>query len=75
MAIVSKVGKDRRGNVIYKRNPDGTDAPPAIRIERRTATRDGREVEFEVRIEEPIVDDELPEVLQAWRRIRSGETA
>lgn len=73
MAIVDRVGKDRRGNVIYKRNPDGTDAPPRVRTERRTAIRDGREVEVQIRIEEPVIDDELPEVLDAWRRFQHGE--
>jgi type I restriction enzyme M protein len=73
MAIVDRVGKDRRGNVIYKRNPDGTDAPPRVRTEQRTAIRDGREVEVQIRIEEPVIDDELPEVLDVWRRFQYGE--
>ncbi|TAK28178.1 MAG: hypothetical protein EPO21_23085 [Chloroflexota bacterium] len=73
MAIVDRVGKDRRGNVIYKRNPDGTEAPPKTRVEMHVAVRDGREVPVEIRIEEPEVDDELPEVLAAWRRLKDGE--
>ena len=73
MAIVDRVGKDRRGNVIFRRNPDGTDAPPVVRTERRTASRDGRDVEVEIRIEEPVVDDDLPDVLTAWKRYREQE--
>lgn len=75
MAIVERVGKDRRGNVIYKRDPDGTEAPPAVRTERRTAFRDGRTVEVEIRIEEPMVDDELPDVLAAWQRYQVNRGA
>jgi type I restriction enzyme M protein len=73
MAIVDRVGKDRRGNVIYRRNPDGTDAPPERRVERRTALRDGQEVSIEITTEEPQVDDELPGVLHAWQRYNCGE--
>ncbi len=73
MAIVDRVGKDRRGNVIFRRNPDGTDAPPVVRTERRTAIRDGRDVEVEIRIEEPVIDDDLPDVLIAWQRYRHPE--
>lgn len=75
MSIVERVGKDRRGNVIYKRNPDGTDAPPTVRIERRIAQRDGHEVTVEIPVEEPLVDDELPEVVAAWKRFRNREEA
>lgn len=75
MAIVDRVGKDRRGNLIYKRNPDGTDAPPKVRIERHVAYRDGQAVTVEIPIEEPVEDDELPDVLAAWGRFRVGEGA
>lgn len=73
MAIVDRVGKDRRGNLIYKRNPDGTDVPPLKRTERRTAFRDGEEVTVEIHIEEPLVDDDLPDVLTAWQHFQRGE--
>lgn len=72
MAIVDRVGKDRRGNVIYKRNPDGTDASPLIRTERRMAQRDGQEIAVEIPIEEQPVDDELPDVLEAWHAFQEG---
>jgi type I restriction enzyme M protein len=72
MAIVDKVGKDRRGNVIYKRNPDGTDAPPKIRTERRPAFRDGVDEMVEIHFEEPVVDDDLPDVLNSWQQLQTG---
>jgi type I restriction enzyme M protein len=75
MAIVDRVGKDRRGNVIYKRNPDGTDAPPLVRTEPRVAIRDGRQEMVHIRIEEPQVDDELEDVLPAWQRFQREATA
>lgn len=75
MAIVDHVGKDRRGNVIYKRNPDGTDLPPVVRRERRTALRDGKQIIVEIPIEEPVVDDDLPDILLAWHYSRQIERA
>jgi type I restriction enzyme M protein len=75
MVIVDRIGKDRRGNVIYRRNPDGSDAPPKTRLETHMAIRDGLDVPVEIRIEEPEVDDELPDVLAAWRRFKRGEGA
>ena len=72
MAIVDKVGKDRRGNLIYKRNPDGTEVAPVVRLEHHVATRDGHEVLVEIPFEELPIDDELPEVADAWRSYRSG---
>ena len=73
MAIVDRVGKDRRGNIIYKKNPDGTDAPPSVRKEPRVALRDGQEIIIEIPLEEPVVDDELPEVLLAWQQFQKNE--
>jgi hypothetical protein len=46
--------------------------PPVKRIERRPALRDGDDVILEVHIEEPVVDDDLPDVLAAWTTFRSG---
>lgn len=73
MGIVDRVGKDRRGNTIYKRNPDGTEILPTMRVERREAMRDGEQVVIEIPIEEPVVDDDFPEILAAWRRFKEDE--
>lgn len=73
MAIVDRVGKDRRGNIIYKKKPDGTDAAPIIEVEPRTAFRDGHEITVEIPIEKPVIDDELPEILVAWRQFQQGQ--
>lgn len=69
MAVAEKVGHDKRGNVIYRRTPDGEDA-----LVRRLETikeidpQTGAEVLREIEITERQVDDELPEVAAAYLR-------
>lgn len=69
MAVAEKVGFDRRGNPIYKRHPDGRE----ILVERRhrvaTQRGSGPPVEF-VRME-PVVDNDLPAIAEAYEEFRA----
>lgn len=68
MAIAEKVGKDKRASTIYRRDVDGSDVlirrPELIaEIDQET----GLEVIRESDVLERQVDDELPEVAEAYR--------
>ena len=68
MAIAEKVGKDRRGNTIYKRDASGDDVL-AVHIDTVVELdEDGNEVYRELQIKERLVDDELDDVAMAYRR-------
>lgn len=67
MAVTEKVGHDKRGNPIYRRNDQGED----VVVVRREATveRDpqtGVEAMTETEVKELLIDDELPEVAEAY---------
>lgn len=67
MAVAQKIGHDKRGNLIYRRTEDGSDA-----LIRRVDTiveidqDSGAEVLREFEVTERQVDDELPEVAEAY---------
>lgn len=68
MAVTDKIGHDKRGNTVYRRLPNGAD----VLIERRDSiihvdTKTGEHREKERIIRERIIDDELPEVADAFR--------
>jgi type I restriction enzyme M protein len=69
MAVVEKVGVDRRGNTLYKRTPDGEeiielkDTIERIRIGERV-------IERPLRRKQKIVDNDLPVVAQKYREFR-----
>jgi type I restriction enzyme M protein len=67
MAVAEKIGHDKRGNVIYRRTPDGEDAL-VRRLERIKEIDPQTGVEFlrEVDVTERQVDDDLPEVAAAY---------
>lgn len=67
MAIAEKVGHDKRGNTIYRRNKDGSD----ILVTRRDTVHEidqntGNEIVREVDVTDRLVDDELDEVASAF---------
>lgn len=68
MAVAEKIGHDKRGNLIYRRTPDGEDA-----LIKRTETitevdqETGAEVIRQVEVTERQVDDELSEVAMAYQ--------
>lgn len=68
MGIAEKVGWDLRGQPVFKRTPEGE---LIERKETRTLTRrntKGDVEETEVEIEEPIIDDHLPEIVRLFRQ-------
>ncbi len=69
MAVAEKIGHDKRGNVIYRRTPEGEDAlvkriETIFEIDQET----GAEVVRQIEVTERQVDDELSEVADAYRR-------
>ncbi|MHB8868394.1 MAG: N-6 DNA methylase [Thermoleophilia bacterium] len=69
MAIAEKIGHDKRGGTIYRRNEEGEDVLVAreetvSEIDRAT----GAEVWVTRKVTERLVDDELPEVATAYLR-------
>jgi type I restriction enzyme M protein len=67
MAVTDKIGHDRRGNAIYKRSPDGKELL-ARRTREAVRVIEDRVETFTVESLEPQVDDELPEVAEAYLR-------
>lgn len=68
MAVAEKIGHDKRGSVVWRRMADGSDAlvkrvETIAEIDQET----GNEVLREVELTDRQVDDELPEVAEAYR--------
>ncbi|WP_448620064.1 N-6 DNA methylase [Geodermatophilus sp. URMC 65] len=75
MAVTRSIGHDKRGNVVYRRTDDGDD----VWVERIDTISEidpasGEEVLRQVTTKDRIIDDELPEVAEAYLRWL-GETA
>jgi type I restriction enzyme M protein len=66
MAIADKVGQNKRGNIIYRRAPDGSLLLADSVRKHRVPKPDGTIEEISVAITAPIVDDELPEIAGAY---------
>ncbi len=70
MAVAEKVGVDRRGNTLYKREPNGeevvvvSDTIEKIRIGERV-------IERPLKRRKKIVDDDLPIIAEKYREFRS----
>jgi len=69
MAVAEKVGFDRRGNILYKRSPDGEEI-----VEEKTTTESirvgGEMVQRPLRRFEKILDNDLPAIGQAYNQFR-----
>ena len=69
MAVGEKAGVDRKGNALYKRNPDGTEKlvtkilTERVKINGETITRDRK-------IVEPEIDDDFPVIGDAYDEFR-----
>lgn len=69
MAVAEHVGYDRRGNILYKRSPDGeellheTSEPERIRIGGKTITR-------LLKRKQRLVNDDLPGIAEAYAEFR-----
>jgi type I restriction enzyme M protein len=68
MAIADSVGHNKRGATIYKRAPDGSLLLHETVKKHRIPKPDGTFEEVETKIKEPIVDDELDDVAEAYHR-------
>jgi type I restriction enzyme M protein len=68
MAVAESVGHDKRGALKYRRTPQGEDVLRK-RIEAVPAPDGYREIE----VVDRVIDDELPDVAEAYRRWLSGQ--
>jgi type I restriction enzyme M protein len=67
MALTEKIGHDRRGNTLYRRNEHGEDIvvvhkEHVIETDKDTGVQTIKEIE----VRELLIDDELPEVAEAY---------
>jgi type I restriction enzyme M protein len=69
MAVAEKAGVDRRGNVLNKRNPDGTEKMVTRVYEERVKTNGNFEVR-QRKIIEPEIDDDFPAIGDAYEAFR-----
>jgi type I restriction enzyme M protein len=79
MAIAKKVGKDRRGNTLYKRDADGTELTHFRSFEGRDLHEEWKRAgvyEFVPEVDEygRMVDDDLPFVAQAYHEFLKRRT-
>jgi type I restriction enzyme M protein len=68
MAVTHKIGHDKRGKAIYRRTETGEDVI-VLRTEESVMTdlKTGEERIVTLQLKDKIVDDELPEVANAFR--------
>lgn len=69
MAVAERAGVDRRGNPLYKRNPDGTEKLVTSVVEEKVKTNGN----FEVRRRQvvgPELDDDFPAIGDAYEEFR-----
>jgi type I restriction enzyme M protein len=69
MAVVEKVGFDRRGNTLYKRTPDGEEIVE-IQEETERIRLNGKVVERTLRRPQKIVDDDLQVIPEKYKEFR-----
>jgi type I restriction enzyme M protein len=64
-AVADKIGHDKRGKTIYKRDEEGMDIVET-RTEEVEQFVDGQVLRRVVEIKEPLIDDQLPEVVEEF---------
>jgi type I restriction enzyme M protein len=69
MAVAEKAGVDRRGNVLNKRNPDGTEKMVTRVYEEKVKTNGNFETR-QRKIIEPEIDDDFPAIGDAYEAFR-----
>ena len=69
MAVAEKAGVDRRGNLLYKRNPDGSEKLITRDYEEKVKTNGHYEVRRR-KIIEPEIDDDFPAIGDAYEAFR-----
>ena len=70
MAIAEKVGFDRRGNKIYKREPDGEEKIVVVKEETVYVQVDGKLKPKPRKEYGKLLDDDLPEISRKYREFR-----
>jgi len=70
MAVAEKAGVDRRGNVLYKRTPDGNDVVKEREVEEKVLLG-GKEIKRTRKVRELVVDDDFPAIADAYQEFRS----
>jgi type I restriction enzyme M protein len=69
MAVAERVGVDRRGNVLYRRSPEGEDLMEDV-VEQEKIRIGGQFVTRTLQRKRKMVDDDLPRIADAYRRFR-----
>lgn len=69
MAVAEKAGVDRRGNPLYKRNPDGTEKVIELMVNEKVKLN-GKTVARDRRIIRPEIDDDFPVIAKAYHEFR-----
>lgn len=72
MAIVEKVGKDRRGTPIYRKDEDGAELLFEHFKQWLTVDERGRQIVRERKVREKEIDDDLPTVSEAYKHFIEG---
>ncbi|MDX2074859.1 MAG: N-6 DNA methylase [bacterium] len=67
MAVTEKIGHDKRGNTIYRQTPDGNDLIILKKEKIQKIDHDtGKLIVTDVEVKDRLIDDELPEVADAY---------
>jgi type I restriction enzyme M protein len=69
MAVAEKAGVDRRGNPLYKRNPDGTERV-VERIEQESYVLNGKTLTRPRKVRSLEIDDDFPAIIEAYWEFR-----
>lgn len=69
MAVAEKAGVDRRGNPLYKRNPDGTERV-IERIEQESDVLNGKTLTRPRKVRSLEIDDDFPAIIDAYWEFR-----
>lgn len=67
MAVAENVGFDRRGNVLYKRHPNGEDIVEETEVEETVLTGQGP-ITRKITRRQKVVNDDLPEIAARYRQ-------
>lgn len=73
MAIAEKVGKDRRGNVIYERDDDGAEILYVEKKEWAGYNHEGKLITRHRQERVKHIDDDLPKISKAYNKFLEGE--
>ncbi len=69
MAVAEKIGHDKRGTVIYKKDSDGKEIiSHGINAEEILDPVSGQTIIIDSGTDDRVVDDDMPEVVQAYRK-------